>query len=92
MTSWSVRHDCRSTVPLESICVYCSMARLWSAVDLPEASSMSLNPRPMVVADPRSPVRGAICCTMLVMESSEVGSPCIFSLMRSIDVDASEAL
>ena len=91
MTSWSDLHDCRSTVPFESICVYCCMARLWSDVDAPDASIMSLNARPICVAEPRSPVSGASCCTTPVIESSDVGRPSMRELMVDMEVAASSA-
>ena len=78
-------------MPFESICEYCCIARLTSAVDAPAARHMSLNAMPSVVALSRPPVIGASCWTMPVSAGKDVGRPSIDLLIREMASDASSA-
>ena len=89
MTSWSVRQSWSSGLPLDSIWLYCCIARLTSAVDAPDARHMSLNAMPMLVASSRLEQSGASCCTMPVSAGSDVGRPSIAPLILWMDAVAS---
>ena len=91
ITSCSVLHDCRSTFPLPSICVYWIMAREASAPPFPPASSALLRASDNSVASPRDFVSGASCCVVDAMSSRRVGSPLMPSAMRDTEARASSA-
>ena len=60
----TLRHACMSTLPADSICVYCIMASACTIVSAPPASKASLNASAMFVASRKLWVNGASCCTM----------------------------
>ena len=85
------RQAIMSTLPTAICCRYCSIALAASVVDAPPARRALFIAREMSVAFVRSPVSGAMPCTILTMSSVAVGRPSRESLMRLICLSASSA-
>lgn len=67
------------------------MARVWSAVDAPEAKNMLFMARDSVVASSSPPQSGASCCVMDTMPSRDVGIPSMPEDSLLMAASASEA-
>ena len=92
ITSCKVFQSCISGTPLESICVYCCIARDTSAVLAPDASIMLLSASPKSVASSSPEVSGASCCTIDATLSVEEGKPSSELDILEIEAEASSAL
>ena len=91
MVSNNVRQDSISTVPVDSICVYCCKPREASAEEAPEARKASFRAIDKSAAFPRSPVSKAKLCVLAVISDKDVGRPWIPSVSFSVAALASSA-